>query len=131
MLYDGCVYDELVLGWCVLGGGFRYELLENVTDDGVVPCLCLGVLVDRGRGDGSVACVVADLLEALDWNWLVGKVISERRREDGGGSGRGSLADRVQSWMPLLLLLGSVVVCEQMLSMEVKLVAWKVCWTVV
>lgn len=59
MLDNGGVDNEFVLG----RGGFGLgdEGLQDVVDDGVVPRLRSGVLVDGRGAYGGIACVVADL----------------------------------------------------------------------
>ena len=73
MLDDSCVDDEFVF-WrlAFLFGclGFGDELLEDATDDGVVPLLGLGVFVGGGGGDCGGAGVAADLLKSLGGNRL-------------------------------------------------------------
>lgn len=76
MLNDGSVDDELVFG---RGGfGFGDERLEDVVDDGVVPRLRGGVLVDGRGAYGGVACVVADLAKAGRGDWLWRRCVSRR-----------------------------------------------------
>lgn len=77
VLDDGGVYDEFVLG----RGGFGLgdERLEDVVDDGVVPRLRSGVLVDGGGAYGGIACVVADLAEAGRGDWLWRRRVSRWR----------------------------------------------------
>lgn len=67
MLNNGRVDDEFVFRRLALFFGrlrFGDELLEDATDDGVVPLLGLGVFVVGGCADGGAAGVGADLLHS-------------------------------------------------------------------
>lgn len=63
MLNDGSVDNELELWRLVAGAALRNEGAQDGVDNVLVPCLRLGVLIHGGGGDGSVACVGADLTE--------------------------------------------------------------------
>lgn len=63
VLNNSSVDDELVLWRLIAVAGLGDQRAEDAVDDVLVPCLRLGVLVDRGAGDGAVAGVGADLAE--------------------------------------------------------------------